>query len=951
LINGQTGDLISSLKIFDSHAVHGITTVQRDRSPDGEDHSSLFVLVWGGPLFQVVELSLSKPSSPGQNCRTSLITIGSVTSADDWILDAAFSGHDNNLDSRAQLRAGLITANDVFIHAQIELNTQDLLFPLADISLHRIPCGLKSILYSAHVVWLAANRAIIASGTVFGEVLVWSCQIGENHGTVLLTAQATRIHYAFTGHEGSVFGVHISPEYSLPGKSERIRFLASCSDDRTIRVWNISDLECNAELSTMKDTTTKGDIRPTGFQETRTAIEKMDSTNPFAMAWGHVSRIWDVRFLGTLNFAETIEIILLSRGEDATLQRWILNATRRHATGVTDTSALRLIDTSSQHSGKNLWSWAFLLNADHYTVFTGGADGRIVSTEYPLSSQSEIICGQWSVTDITKQVAVAGDQLTSIPDNFPPGKCQMKQYGFVSSNQFLAISQLGVIFLGTIDNLERRTNALPSSSPAPSWSTISWEILTCFEDLKSYSILSADSNLGIAVFGGVNSIARCYYHLQRRFYDVCVFTGKLSGLFILPATEEYSERSVLGHPGALFSLLVTLATSKIAFIFTICSKMDEASPGALIPHGPYQVPLFDTFDVTSALHLQQRLCLILGSRTGAYGFYDTTKLGPDTLRSVVCTRKLHHKDAITTIVSLPNPGVDSSSSLDYILTCGRDGYFRISSLGPQSHDHFTTPHVEPVHESPLPLGPSLEGIHVDPSSGDVLIYGFRSKEFVVWNESKQYAVMTVDCGGAHRTWTYSPPPSSGGSGTFLWTKASTFNIFSQPSLRSHSIQPGGHGREIKSISLFNPTNQGNVIKQRLLATGAEDTTIRIFTLPGNNNDVSKTFVHLRTLKKHTTGIQHLHFSSCGSYLFSSGGCSEFFVWRLSHIPTYGIAVHCEGICPIPDTEDSATPDLRITSFDILEIDSKLNLTKPREKQFLICMALSNSLVKVHHHPA
>jgi len=91
------------------------------------------------------------------------------------------------------------------------------------------------------------------------------------------------------------------------------------------------------------------------------------------------------------------------------------------------------------------------------------------------------------------------------------------------------------------------------------------------------------------------------------------------------------------------------------------------------------------------------------------------------------------------------------------------------------------------------------------------------------------------------------------------------HICSQNGANHAVIRSGGHGREIKAVAV---SPQGGSRSRQLIATGAEDTDIKIFQY------AEKDFACRRTIRKHTTGIQHLQWSHDGEYLFSSGGCEE-----------------------------------------------------------------------------
>lgn len=98
----------------------------------------------------------------------------------------------------------------------------------------------RSILYSAHLLWESSNCILIAAGTAFGEIMYWSWSKSAQGDAI------TQIHQVFLGHEGSIFDVHISKELQRGCCGNLKRVIASCSDDRTIRLWDVSNMDVNA---------------------------------------------------------------------------------------------------------------------------------------------------------------------------------------------------------------------------------------------------------------------------------------------------------------------------------------------------------------------------------------------------------------------------------------------------------------------------------------------------------------------------------------------------------------------------------------------------------------------------------------------------------------------------------------------------------------------------------
>ena len=353
------------------------------------------------------------------------------------------------------------------------------------------------------------------------------------------------------------------------------------------------------------------------------------------------------------------------------------------------------------------------------------------------------------------------------------------------------------------------------------------------------------------------------------------------------------------------------------------------------------------FVVTSMAVIESEKLLILGARNSVVAIYSistisaTSRETPEAAQEVY--RGIHQVDAVTSITVLVNP-VNATPWGVLIITTGRNGSYAVHQLiRRQSEENasgqitLTTIHVSfPVFAS------VLEGAFLD-ASGDLVLYGFRGKHFVAWNETSQREIMAVDCSGGHRTWDFAPASDSANAGCLIWTQASKIHWYSQSDTTYRIAQNGTHGREINALAHWPTLGAVPESGLRLLATGAEDTTICIAAIRKGFDSprVPETgpFDHLAVLKKHTTGIQALQWSCCGKYLFSSGGSEEFFVWRVRQIPMLGLGVVCEARCHRQDE----LCDARIASFDARPV---LSAGCQPAGSFLISMAYSDSTVRV-----
>lgn len=225
------------------------------------------ILLWGAYSFGIINI----PSLLDNFEFTELVM-------KDWLM-AGHWGLDN--------RAYLVTAHNLLLQISIDCKQLEKVFS----------CGNECSLYSASV-YSTSDDIYVAAGTVFGSIDIWSVNKRE-------------VISVLNGHEGSIFNV----QFSKCGSK-----VVSCSDDRSIRVWDIDRETC------------------------------------LAVGWGHMARIWQLKFL---------ENNIISTGEDNTARVWELKQGK-----------LDCVQTWEGHTGRNVWSMA-VNGLDETLIATGGADGRI----------------------------------------------------------------------------------------------------------------------------------------------------------------------------------------------------------------------------------------------------------------------------------------------------------------------------------------------------------------------------------------------------------------------------------------------------------------------------------------------------------------------------------------------------------------------------------------------
>lgn len=702
----------------------------------------------------------------------------------------------------------------------------------------------STFLYSGTIQVVSPNHYIVASGTALGEVLLWTCRYD-------LTSRSWKTipFRQFEGHRGSIFGVSISSTFLVNG--QRRQMVASCSDDRTIRLWDISKpLDESPE------------------DDTKDAHDFLVSTDCSGMIWGHLSRIWTVDFLQD-NSASTAGSIgwLISTGEDGTVQSWSVELDHQ-------SWKLANICQDRHHAGKNIWSHCIRHLGRRVDVYSGGADGRVVRRPYGTTSKAV-------ATGPTVTQALSPLLQSPTPDN---KQCTsvgtFKYYQLLDHDSLVCSTDTGLLLRGRriIDHMD-------------------WALV---DDVSCQSSLFATD----CSSGSVFVVDQISHHLT----CLNLTSGSTEQIKLLEHGKVafLSAASFLRDRERILCALVSYYSNKQIQVWMIARSN--------VCQYCVRLDLPDAFIVSAVLYDAENDTLVCGSRAGALVAYTNITTDP---RRTSCLRHAHGSDAVTQIVKIDSQEVAHS----LYLTTGRDGYYCVHRVNLKSAG------VETVHRSMPPLGPYIEGVHILTASGEaprVILHGFRSTEFVVWDETEQRQLFAIHCGGAHRSWTFHLD-QSGRSATFVWTQAGKFNYKRLSSTDHEVLQSGSHGREIKALAVHRLERD----KHSLIATGSEDTNIQLM-LKTADKPALRT---LSVLRKHMTGLQDLKFSPNGRVLFSAAGMEELFAWNIMSIPVLGCGVTFASSLPRTDAQS----DARIMAIDV---------SSDQDMSYNLIAALSNGHFKL-----
>lgn len=828
-------------------------------------------------------IDLFHDSDPGTGkLETSLSAASAEFLAPDWIL----AGCASSISDEAQC-AYLVTAHNAMISLHLVDGDSSSSYGKA-IHLQQLATGVKSILYSAHTIQISSSHILIAAGTVFGEIIVWSCFI-DNPGS-LSSNGVSSIHHFFTGHEGSIFGVEMSPPVPCLNGNQTGRILVSCSDDRTVRIWDISGCEHKTAQDPSAYSTDGFELRSTGFG----AVRELGSESCIAKAFGHVARIWGVHFMSP-SAAHQGKIRLVSRGEDAQCLVWDL--TWEQSSLQTPEFQLREISSFHYHAGKHIFSLSMRSIDGGIIVYSGGADGAIKTFKV---DENEITNDRGAATSHSAGSTKAKKEVS------------LKAFNFVSSDCFIGTSVNGEVQLGWIGSQN-----LAELGMQPH---VSKEILCVEDDLRGYSVISSLPQRGLALLGNVRGLIRLYDHKSKSLVSIAQTDQRPLKLFALDSDD----------PSKRLSFVTSYVSVDRVNLFTVTIR--EGSE----PH-VQNTPLCLLYpsEVQCASFICGGRYIALGFKNGSLAVYRVPSPGDSSgepVQPLTSVRLIHGSDGTRYITPFSSQTHDNGSFVEYVLTCGRDGNYCVHEVVTNASDDSFR--LQTVHRSSPAVSQSIEGVYFDNASDDLMLYGFHGMDFVLWNESTQSEIARFFCGGARRLWAFHPSPEKAGDGLFIWHQ-NGFNCRKIQVDSSRPLRAGGHGREIKSMEVFNATNnQGNT----LFATGAEDTTVRLFApIQPHTENLWGTLKCLRVLKKHRAGLQQVGWSKDGNYLFTSAGYEEFFVWRIRWIPRFGVATLLVGVSPKEDPDS----ECRVTSFDTLEVGGDGD-----QNDFLIVLTFPNSVIKV-----
>lgn len=590
-----------------------------------------------------------------------------------------------------------------------------------------------------------------------------------------------------------------------------------------------------------------------------------------ASGWGHGSRIWNLEF-----FKNQDTLRLFSTGEDCTARAWEYEKGNQ---------TLKQVEVWDCHLGKHVWSGDLDDVSLKFSV-TGGADGRVRLHDLSL---------------------LENENRKSFSMNLIESETNIKFNKNEIIKQYFELPQLDLLIVltssGKLFSLNQKT--------------LNWEIIKLsIEEMNKFN------NFGlIRGFTDLNVIVVC-----PRNGDMLVL--KFDESQNLPVSKTWITDEYL--KGNKVTNVLTSSNREMNQYFVLTDCPNPKVPFILrcfsFENGEFKCdqviqlmqPDQTSFTTTCMNYDSINNILIIGSRYVSIAIYDLS-INLDTLELSALFKKLSAGDTITSISTIES----QHNSIRNLITV-RDGVYMFVEITRQN-EKFT---VDIIHENKLSKG-FVEGGFI--KENDLILYGFKSSYFYIWNESKQLEVTSELCGGAHRQWELFKYEDAPVDFKFAYISKSILHIksFSQRFKDGNNglINNGTHGREIRDVAI-SPSKLPNE-DARLILTASEDTTVRIGKL-FNTGEIRSYW----SMNHHISGLQKIKFLD-DEYVGSSAANEEFYIWKLNELSNrIPIIVNSAKIIP-----SQTNPDLRIMDFD----------SHPFLNGFVISTVYSDSNIKIWYY--
>ncbi|KAK9710055.1 WD repeat-containing protein 6 [Basidiobolus ranarum] len=856
LYHVPTCTVIDSTVVLESNRIHRIvfaTRIVRDNT------ESRAIVVYGGKSIRFLQLEVEGGTNDEvPKCR---FVLGELLSdLADWVLDVTLLYPTE--DSVEPNEMAIVYAHNFIEIWDIETFTR----------VYHNQCEVRCILYSARFFGTRREDLILASGTVFNEVHLWSATKKNSSGDGF-------VYKKFIGHEGVIFGIRFSEDGKL---------LNSVSDDRTIRIWKTHQENSKPKviyghfariwdcqmldrylISVSEDST----CRVWSFGD----IDAEDEINCLACWDGHSGKnVWSVA-------VSPSQKVVATGGGDSGIRLWSLDSVERSkiesisqmselalpdpTTYLTEGQVLQNTETRTKEHIRNF------VALDYSTVVLSTHIGHVLKYEHKKDLWSQVYFDQdlfsysmMCASECGRVVAcgtLSGQLILLSPTSeFKPLKVQVHQEKvfeiFVIPSADPTV--FNVISHGVGNEIFwQRFDVRDPENPT---------FLTVAQlDFPSKVLLlsvALDEDVGLLVCGTRESHLLVYHQIDASTHQ----------------TETETETSA--KPPIIYpSIIIRKAHEKQAVTAIVIQKSKDAK-------GATKVMLYST------------------GRDGAFSQYRIEGLTSTVGQNNDEDMELSDDEDDDEATKLP-----ASNVLDI------------------SYNSSSKITLDRVYRAKVTKG-WLEGLTF--ASGNLLLLGFYRKRFFVYNESKRYEVLSVACGGAHRRWHFRTKDVGMSLATFNFIRRdrilSYYMETEAQDVKSSFVDPklkeSYHGREVRAIKYLNYSGRSSLNDPIVFVTGGEDCLLKIFQyMPSSNFDSIR---NIKTIKKHTSVIKSICESKGIEHcLFTSGGGEQLRCWKIEVEKTGTFEANTElaavgclewAVCPkVSDIAETRIMDTTVFTLD------------------------------------
>ncbi|XP_061636514.1 WD repeat-containing protein 6 isoform X1 [Phyllopteryx taeniolatus] len=833
----------TSVPVLQQHRIHGIRPRVFSTDPPQTSFTESYretkslrsttepnyydLAVFGGKAVRLVRLNLDVPAV--EHARLEILS--PIIALRDWVLDIRWLYEDK------QTLVCVAVAHNGALLLDISSGT----------ALAQCSCLEGCLLYSAllvvHKTWA---DTVLVGGTVFNQLVLWKPGGGESDNKA-------PVERRLLGHTGVIFSISYLQEKG---------WLASASDDRSVRVWAVGALGGSGGNC--------GDLNPTCLR----------------VLFGHQARVFSV----CLSLRK-----VFSAGEDGTCLIWdwvgvgtVLRTLKGHRAG-----GIRALAVSTGR-GDDPGRW----------VATGGADGGLRLWKVQDNEEED------SVTETTTDLEFSGQgtpKVVCVVDSEADNK-KWRQCSI------LVCTEQGIVYRNRDAHWELVWQGSPEFQSY------------CVMETVGVRVKDSPSRANLCAVGSLSGALKVFHISDPHNGTVLqAGSGKIHSL-TWQQGEEYVYLLASGADGQVYRWCIDVRLNEIralvlgvkclpSFVLPACAKRwltaavrlptkpvgtlwvcgDRRGSLLLFQEDPKKGYVDETTDCMQACGKPHEIDITMKERPQGHNGL--------TLSPQSCLFGVHGKQGVTSI----------SEYQGLLYSTGRDGCVRIFRVHYKPKETLEGSDEGILHLEVLRVQRACKGMEwleraliLEPNNsaenGTInefesqntireslterpedqenwfkmenkgtearfVIFGFHATQFVVWDPLRQEKLLAVPCGGGHRSWSFWPNHTAvwPGYGALVFIKKGSV-LASEPPRESPTsggrgarnegwiLREGIHGRGIGCVcrlgSIWVPRYTiGNIAgilgpdgvqvkaQWEIIVTGGEDTSLTVLAVHPNSGGV------------------------------------------------------------------------------------------------------------------